>query len=128
MVWACHRLATRFLLLRQNLGVLGLWSRFAHLYLRRAANDSKLFLPSNWPSPTLFRPFDAETGELEEIHPEDWTHGLIKSNILTGGVLIYHTFHLAKAYNHCKTKLGTQGQDWSYYWRVLVEIEITIYE
>ena len=79
LLWACHRLATRFLLLRQNLQALGLWSRFAHLYLRRAATNSQPFVafPPNWPNPTQLRPFNAETGELEEVGPEDWKHGRI---------------------------------------------------
>ena len=75
VLWSCHHLATRFLLLRQNLEALGRWTRFAHVYLRRATTSQDGVFPPTWPSPSLFRPFDAETGELEEIRSDEWRLG-----------------------------------------------------
>ena len=88
VLWSCHRLATRFLLLRQNVEALGRWSRFAHVYLRRASSspDSDDVFPATWPNPRLFRPFDAETGELEEIRSDEWRLGDNYSSISFAGL------------------------------------------
>ncbi|CAK9040163.1 Hypothetical protein (Fragment) [Durusdinium trenchii] len=71
LLWNCHRLATRFLLLKQNLDVLGRWCRFAHRLRRAATDTADLAFPRNWPSPTLLRPFNAETGKVEVLRTED---------------------------------------------------------
>ncbi|CAE7774913.1 rskn-1 [Symbiodinium sp. CCMP2592] len=68
LIFACHRLATRYLLLKQNFDALGQWCRFAHRELRRGANGQNPGLfPPTWPGAAALPVRDAETGALEEI-------------------------------------------------------------
>ena len=68
LIFACHRLATRYLLLKQNFDALGQWCRFAHRELRRGANGQNpgLFPPA-WPGAAALPVRDAETGAPEDI-------------------------------------------------------------
>ena len=71
LIFACHRLATRYLLLKQNFDALGQWCRFAHHELRRGASGQNPGLfPPTWPSAATLPVRDAETGVLEEIRQD----------------------------------------------------------
>ena len=71
LVFACHRLATRYLILKQNFDALGAWCRFAHRQLRRGTEETPgLIFPPSWPRPSALLVRDAETGELEALAAE----------------------------------------------------------
>eukprot|EP00930_Biecheleria_cincta_P015603 TRINITY_DN12956_c0_g1_i1.p1 TRINITY_DN12956_c0_g1~~TRINITY_DN12956_c0_g1_i1.p1 ORF type:complete len:1182 (+),score=143.87 TRINITY_DN12956_c0_g1_i1:64-3546(+) len=66
IVWHCHRLAFRYLLLRQNLQALASWCRYAHRLRRTPASFTQgqvyFGIPARWPTAALRRTLDAETG------------------------------------------------------------------
>ncbi|CAE7197434.1 rskn-1 [Symbiodinium natans] len=87
LVFACHRLATRFLLLKQNFDALGAWCRFAHGELRRGVEGSSSSLfPASWPSASALPVRDAEMGELEQLSdqhmPRKLSHDLAQLQFL----------------------------------------------